>query len=315
MANLISNPRKWRNKAILVKLETTYGADATPTGAANWIEARNVSLTPMDNDKVARNIDMPFMGNSGNIIVGSWAKLSFDVALATSGSAGVAPKWGPLLLACGTAETVVATTSVAYNLVSSAFASVSAYINIDGVLHKLLGMRGEAKCKMDAKGVGMMSYSFDACYLTPAAGVMPTVTRTGWQTEEGVNSVNTGPAMINAIPLAFSTVDWSFGHKIARINLPGPQREVAITDRSPQASITVLAPDLATFNPFALAETGVVVPLSCTHGSAAGKKITQDMQVRVIDAAYDRIDEMLAYKLTLEPVPVAGNDEIAITLL
>jgi hypothetical protein len=315
MPNLIGSPRKWRNKALLVKTEAVYGSDSTPTGVLNWIEARNVTLTPMDSERAERNIDLPYMGSSGNVIVTNWAKLSFDVAMAPSGDPGVAPKWAPLLMACGTAETVTATTSAAYNLVSNVFSSVVAYMNIDGVIHKLLGMRGEVKGKVSAKGLPMLSFSFDANYVTPVEGAMPAVTRTGWMLEEGVNSVNTAPVTLGGVPLAFSALDWAFGNKVARMDLPGPQREVAITDRKASASITVLAPDLATFNPFALAEAQTVVVLSSTHGSAEGKKVKTDMQVRVIGVDYDKIEEMVAYKLTLDPVPVAGNDEIVLTCL
>lgn len=315
MANLIANTRKWRNKAILIKLETAYGVDATPTGALNWIEARNVSLTPMDNDKVQRNIDLPYMGDAGSIIVTSWAKLSFDVVVAPSGAAGVAPKWAPLLLACGMAETITATTSAAYNLVSSAFSSVCGIINIDGTNHKLLGMRGDVKGKLSAKGVYTLSFSFDANYISPVAALLPTVTRTGWMIEEGVNSTNTLPVTINAVPLAFSALDWALGNKVSRIDLPGPQREIFITDRATTGSITVLAPDLTVFNPFVLAEQATVIPLSLTHGSAAGKKAKTDMQTRILNVEYDQIEGAVAYKLTLDPVPVAGNDEIALTCL
>ncbi|MDQ2822965.1 MAG: hypothetical protein M3Y65_21730 [Pseudomonadota bacterium] len=315
MPNLITTPRKWRNKAVLIKREVTYGVDSTPTGAANWIEARNVQLTPMDVDKVDRNIDLPYMGSAGSILVGFWAKLAFDVALAPSGSAGVAPKWGPLLGACGTAETIVATTSVAYNLVSTNQGSVVAYMNIDGVLHKLLGMRGNVKGKANAKATPMLSFAFDAVYATPVVDGVPTVTRTGWAIEEGVNSANTGPITINGITLAFSTFEWDFGNTTGRIDLPGPQREVTISDRKPSASLTVLAPALATFNPFTLSETGTTVPLSNLHGSAVGKKVQTDMQVRITGVDYDQIEGNAAYKLTLEPVPVAGNDEIALTCL
>ena len=314
-ANILANPRKWKNKAILFKAETTYGTDPTPTGAANWIEARNVSLTPMDAEKVARNIELPTMGNSGDIIVGIWAKLSYDVAAAPSGIAGTAPKQGPLLMACGFAETLTATTSAAYNLISTGFGSATHYINIDGVLHKLLGGRGEVKFKLGAKGIPMFSYSFDAVYVTPATGAMPTIVRTGWTLEEGVNSVNTLALAINAIPLALSSLDWALGNKITRIDLPGPQREIVITDRSPSASVTVLAPDLAVFNPYSLAESGATVPVTTTHGSALGKKLKVDLQARIIGVEYDKVDEIVAYKLTLQPLPVAGNDEITLTFL
>lgn len=315
MPNLITNTRKWKNKALLIKPEAAYGVDATPTGAANWIEARNLTLEPMDVEKVDSNIDLPFMGNSGSILVGFWTKLSFDVAMAGSGVAGTPPKWGPLMLACGMAETTVVTTSVAYNLVSTNFGSLVAYMNIDGVLHKLLGMRGNAKGKASAKGTPMISLAYDAVYATPVVGVMPTVTRTGWAIEEGVNSANTGPASINGVPLAFSSLEWDLANKIGRIDLPGPQREVTITGRAPSASITVLAPDLAIFNPFTLAETSAVVALSTIHGSTAGRKVKTDMQVRVTGVSYDQVDENAAYKLTLTPVPVVGNDEVALTCL
>ncbi|WP_050408729.1 phage tail tube protein [Massilia sp. NR 4-1] len=314
MPNIVAAPRFWRNKAVLIKLETAYGQDAVPAGAINWIEARNVSLTPMDADKVERNIDLPYMGSSGNIIVSAWSKLSFDVALAPSGTVATAPKWGPLMLACGMAQTITASVSVAYNLVSQNFSSLTGYIVMDGTLHKLVGMRGEMKGKMSAKGTPMLSLSFDSVYTAPVAGPMPAINRTGWTIEEGVNSTNTGPAKINGVSLAFSQLDWALGNKISRIDLPGPQVEVAITNRAVSGSITVLAPDLAAFDPFALSRAGTTVTLNATHGLSAGMKTAVDMKTRIVGVEYDKIDEMLAYKLTLDAPPVAGNDEFAMTL-
>jgi hypothetical protein len=315
VANLITSPRKWRLKALLLKLETSYGVDSTPSGAADWIEARNIQLTPIDADKVQRDIELPYAGNAGSVLVGFWAKLSFDVAMIPGTAIGTAPKWNAAMLAAGTASTVTAGTSVAYNLVSSAYPSVVGYLNIDGVLHKLLGMRGNAKASMATKGTPKLSFDFDALYVTPATGTMPTVTRTGWPVEEGVNSVNTGPASINGVALSWSALDWDFGQKVSRIDLPGPQKEIVLSDRSPSASVTVLAPDLATFNPFAIAESNAIVPISATHGSVAGKKTKVDLQARIANVAYDQVEGMAAYKLTLEPAPVAGNDEIALTCL
>ena len=312
MSNLLTNPRQWRNKALLIKLETTYGTDSTPTGAANWIEARNVTLTPMDNDKVARNIDLPYMGSAGDIVVSSWAKLTFDVALVGSGTAGTAPKWGPLMVASGMAETIVAATSATYNLVSTSFSSACAYMNIDGVNHAMNGGRGDVKFKFGAKGTPMLSFSFDFNYVAPAALALPTVTRTGWQIEEGVNSANTLPLSINSVNLAMSDLEYGLGNKVVRNDLPGPQREVAITDRTPTCTATVLAPALATFNPFTLVAAATTVPVTTTHGSTAGLKIQSTLQARISNVEYTNVENMAAYKLTLQPVPVNGNDEIVV---
>lgn len=315
MPNLISTPRKWRSKLVLFKSEATYATDPLPTAAANWIEARNVSFTPFDPDKQSRNIELPYLGNAGDIVVGKWAKLSFDFALVASGTLGTAPKWGALLLSCAMSETVTAATSVAYNVVTSGFGSATIYMNIDGVLHKMVGCRGSVKLKLSAQGLPMATVSFDAIYSTPTSTPITAVTRTGWQVEEGVNSANTAPAAINGVNLPFSELEFDLGLKTARVDLPGPQLGIEVQNRNPTASITVLAPDLATFNPFALCEQGTVVPVSATHGSSAGKKVKADLQARIMNVEYDRIQELVAYKLTLDPVPVAGNDEFVLTCL
>ena len=315
MANILASPRKWKNKALLLKLETAYGVDSTPTGAANWFETRNMSLTPMEADKVERNIELPYMGNGGSVLTGFWAKLSFDIALVGSGVVGTAPKWAPAMLAVGMAETIVVATSVDYNLVSQNHQSVVGYLNIDGVLHKLLGMRGNCKGSMAQKDTPKLSFEYDALYVTPVTGGLPVVTRTGWSIEEGINSVNTQAASIGGANLAWSAFDWDFGNKISRIDLPGPQKEIAIVGRNPSASITVLAPELAVFNPFTLAESNNPVAITVNHGAGAGKKIRVGLQAKVVDVAYEQIEEMAGYKLTLEPTPIAGNDEITISCL
>ncbi|MYM80536.1 hypothetical protein GTP44_00995 [Duganella sp. FT50W] len=314
MANLLSKPRAWKSKAILFKLETAYGSDATP-GPANWIEARNVSLTPMDTETVERNIEMPYMGSSGKIVVGKWAKMSFDIALVASGTLATPPKWGALLMACAFAQTIVAATSVQYNLVSKLISSASLYVNIDGTLHKLLGTRGSVKAKLAAKGTPTLSFAFDAMYVAPVEQDMPVVNTDGWEIEEGINSENTGPASLGGVHLAWSDFSWDQANKIARLNLPGPQREVSITDRAASGEITVLAPPLADFDPFALSDSGSTIALSVLHGSVPGKKVQVDLQVRVTNVAYDNVDGVLAYKLTLDAPPVMGNDELAITCL
>ncbi len=316
MPNLISTPRKWQSKAILIKPEApgAYGVDTTPA-AANWIEARGVSLNGIDTETAERNIELPYFGPGGKLITSTWAKLSFEIAIAGSGTAGTAPKWGPLMQGLGFAETIVANTSVNYALVTQGIGSLVAYINVDGIFYKLTGMRGDAKMKTNAKGYKALSFDFQALFNSPTGAAMPTIDRTGWLVEDAVNSVNTGVLAINGVNLAFSTYEWGLGNKIARIDLPGPQREVAITDRVPTCNATVLAPALSAFDPYALANAGATVSLSNTHGTVAGKKVKEDLKVRIIGIQEDQVEGMAAYKLSMEPTPVSGNDEIGITLL
>ena len=312
MANILATPRFWRKKAVVLKSEVTYSTDPTPTGAANWFEARNVSLTAFDAEVAERNIDQPYLGVGGKIITAKWSKLSFDIALAGSGVAGTAPKWGPMMLACGYAETLVALTSATYNLISTAFGSCTAYLEVDGTLHKFIGSRGNVKVSITAKGIPVLKVELTSLYTAPVAGTIAGIVKTGWTYEEASNAVNTGKVTLNSVDLAFSTLEYDTGNQIARISLPGPQLEVAITDRKPSLNLTVLAPALATFDPYALAVAGTVVPLTNIHGVGAGNQLSSTIQMRVTGVTEDQVEGMLAYKITGEPTPVSGNDEITL---
>lgn len=313
MPNLITQTRSWRSKAILLKAQPDLNTDPVPTLANDWMEARNVQLTPMEAETAERNIDSPSFGNTGKLQVAQYTRLSFEIALAGSGAAGTPPKFAAALLACALSQTVAAGVSVTYNLISAAIPAVAIYINIDGVQHKMLAARGTSGVAINAAGIPVWRFEFQSVYLAPVDVPLGAASMTGWPLEEPVNAAKTGPISINGVDLAFSTFETALGNTVEKINLPGPQVECAITDRKPTGSVTVLAPLLAAFDPFALAEAGTNVPLSLTHGSAAGKKVQIDEKIVITNVAYDQIKGMPAYKLTFEPTKVAGNDEFAAT--
>lgn len=317
MANLLASPRFYKKKALLIKLETVVGTDAVPTGAANWVEGRNVRITPMQAETAERNIDLPYLGRGGKLQVAQYAQVQFEVALTgpSTGAAGDAPRYAPLLLSCGFAETLTVATDAVYNLVSTAFKAVSAIINMDGTDHKMIGSRGSVSYQLNAKGIPVMRFQFDAIFVDPSEVSPPAVTTTGWPVEEPVTADNTSPISIAGVDLVFSAFSLDLANQLSRINLPGPQKEVAIGDRAPAGSVTVLCPALSVFNPFALAKAGTNVPLQVTHGSGAGKQSQLDANVVITGVDYAEVDKMAAYTLTYEPTPVSGNDEFAHTVL
>ena len=101
------------------KAETTYGTDSTPTGTANAILVRNLEITPIQADAVERELIRGYMGNFEVLLANQRVEVTFDVEMAASGTAGTAPKWGPIMKACGNSETVVANTRVTYAPISS----------------------------------------------------------------------------------------------------------------------------------------------------------------------------------------------------
>jgi hypothetical protein len=101
--------RYWRKKSLLVKIESTYGQDAVPTGAANAIAARDVAFTPLELEYENRDIVRPYLGHQEQIVVTAHARLAFACEIAGSGTAGTPPAWGPLLRASGCSELALGT--------------------------------------------------------------------------------------------------------------------------------------------------------------------------------------------------------------
>lgn len=383
-----TNIRYWKKKAILFGMESVYGTDPTLVGT-DWFEARNVTLTPYEAETADRAIVQPFMGNGGKLLVSTRQKLAFDVALAGSGVAGVAPKIGKLLRCGGCAETLnvlhtgtatagagstitlaagasvtndlyktmsivitggtgsgqsrtvsgyvgatkVATVSVAwvtppdatsvyslrdkveYTLISETFESGAFYVNIDGVLHKGMGMRLNPSGKMDAKGIPLLHVECTALYTVPVDAAPPVVDRTGWPIERPVNSKNTLVCKVNGVDSFYSKFDFNLGNQISHDDFPGGYEVIKIGDRQPSAQITMLAELLATFDPFTLANDSTSVAVQVVHGTTVGSKVQVDLKTKIISVNNEDINGSVGYNLGLSPEPVSGNDEIKLTFL
>ena len=103
MANLLSRKR-W----ILAKLEgSDYGVDANPLGT-NAIRCTNLEITPLAGDTIPRDTIRAYFGGSPTLVANSQVQCSITVEMASSGTAGTAPAFAPLLLACANAQTLTA---------------------------------------------------------------------------------------------------------------------------------------------------------------------------------------------------------------
>lgn len=97
-----------RNAALLAKIETTEGVDASPVAGTDAVLVENpqISFNPntVQTNEVTGSLD-----GRGPITGGMTVQLTFDVLLKGSGAASTAPEWGKLLKACGWAETITST--------------------------------------------------------------------------------------------------------------------------------------------------------------------------------------------------------------
>lgn len=97
-----------RNAVLLAKIEGTEGLDAEPTGTSNAVLVSELSIQPLAGSELDLAYIRPYMGISPSIRVEDYVTASFTVDFAGVATAGTAPAWGPLLRACGFAETLVA---------------------------------------------------------------------------------------------------------------------------------------------------------------------------------------------------------------
>lgn len=299
---------------ILAKIEVTQFTDPVPTGAANAILCKNLKVTPLKVTSEDRAIMRPYYGNSEQIPVSEEAVLTFDVELAGSGTAGTAPKWAPLIRACGFAETLVAVTSAAYNPISAAFESVTIYAYRNGILYKFSGCRGNVKITMAAKKIPEMNYTFTGKYVAVSDAAMPTTPDySGFLTPKASIPTWTGALTVNAYAALVSAFDFDVGNLVQHgfwIN----QESLDIMDRKPKGSITMQSTLIATNDVYTLVRNATLMVFTLTHGTIAGNKVKLDApKMQLVDVNEVEFEGQLANQLTTAFMPNAGNDEFIVT--
>ncbi len=306
-----------RKRTLLAKIETAYGTDPTPTGAANAVQIRNLNISPQETETEKRNLVRPFLGNSEEIPVAIHVVVDFEVELAGAGAAGTAPAYGPLLRACAFAETISAGVSVIYAPVSAAFESVTLYFNVDGVLHKLTGARGTVSFDLSAKKIPVMKFKFTGLYSPVADAAAPALTLTAWKKPVPVNGVNTtGLTLHGYAGIILSQLTLDMANNVAFESLVGVE-EVNITDRAPAGSIAMRAVSVATKDWWTAIKDATTGALSVTHGTVAGNKVKFDAPaVQLTKPQYQDMNgnQMLQAGMVLVP-GASGNDELTITIL
>lgn len=301
-----------RKKILLAKVETTYGTDATPTGAANAIQTSDLSITPLAGPTVSRNLDRASLGNDLQIQVGTFVQLSFMVEIAGSGTAATPPAYGPLLEACAFSET--AATDVDYDPVSSSIDSATLYFHHDGQLHKLTGARGTVALSMNPGEIPHYQFQFTGLYNSPTSTADATPVFSAFQTPLPVNNTNTTTFSLHSQDLTVVQFSLDMANNVVYRNVVGNE-SVEIIDRAPSGTIQFEAPAISTKNWFATAIASTTGALSVVHGTAAGNIVTVSApNVQIISPTYSESDGISTITAQLALVPgSSGNDEIQIT--
>lgn len=311
-----------RNTAILAKIETTYGTDSVPTGGANAILVSNLNFNPLNAQNVDRDLIRPYFGASEQLVGTANVQLGFDVELAGAGAAGTAPAYGPLLRACGMAETVSAGSRVEYLPVSSTFESNSIYWYDDGVLHKLLGARGNVQLAMGIGEKPVMRFSFTGIDGGVSAAALPSTTLTAFQRPLVMTDTNSGDITLGctyatgslsggtAYPSRGLSID--LGNSVNHIPLLGGE-SIDISARAVTGSfeLDLTAAQEVTFA--ATVKANSTQTLGIQHGTTAGNIIVLHAPaVQLIDYNLSELNEKRLVSYNARLVPSSGNDELRI---
>jgi Phage tail tube protein len=309
-------PLYWDSKIFLFKIESTYGVDPTPTGAANAILATNVKFQPMEGSDVSRNLELPYLGAQGTIPKELHAKISFDIELAPSGTAGTAPAWGPLLRACGVAQVINAGVSVVYNPISANHESGTMYLWIDSTRYVSRGMRGTAKFEINAQGIAYLKFEMTGLFVAPGEVARPTpVTLTAFQKPQVVTSTNTPTFTIGGVPFVMRSFELDLKNQVEPRFLVGAEA-ILITQREDMIKCVVEAQPLTAYNPFTKAQNQTADVVSLVHGTGAGRISTLAVPAAQVQRlpGLENAQKIKEWPLMGMPLPVAGNDQWTWTL-
>lgn len=308
----------FRRKVLLLKTESVYGTDPTPTAALNAIQAMNGSIT-LEADKAEREIDLAFFGGKPFVLMNRRATIEFEFELLGASSPGTASPWGPMLKAAGFAETlepVGPPIEALYNPISDAISSCSIYFWMGSNKFVITGCRGNIEFTADVQTFLKGKATFTGLMAIPTDVAIPT------------NAVLTAfqePVAVETETFAVTLDGFNLDAKMVTINLNNDvkmhegseSREVIINDRKPTGSIRCYDPTVAGKDLWTLARLGTKVALSWNvqpPSSPTGRIIIVEApKVQLELPKFADIDGARGLEIPFTLLPNAGNDELTIS--
>lgn len=307
----------WAEKLLLIKTETVYGVDSNPAEDADAILATNVKLSPMEGQDVSRELERVYMGAQPTVAAGLHSKITFKVEMKGSGQAGTAPAIAPIFIACAFAEDASGG-EVTYTRmgIGAQHGSAVVYINIGGILYKMLGARGTAKLTVNAQGIAYLECEITGLFVMPEDQALPTPSYGSQLSLVPVISTteNTPVFTVGSIPMVMNSLTLDFGNTVELRNWIGSD-SVVITAISESIQTKIEAVPLATWNPYALAKAGTTQELRLTNGTEAGNIVDVAVDALQIQrpSTIDQTQGIVDWTIQGVPQPVIGNDQLTIT--
>lgn len=282
-------------------------------------------------DMVDRDIVRDFLGGSEQIPANAEAEISFTTELWASGTAGTAAAWGPLLRACGYAETITAAQRVEYTPISDSFESLRFKINNDGVEYIVKGCYGTAVLDMTPGALPKINWTFKGVQIGHSAVAFGSpVSLSAWKKPQVIRDENAGALLLGSTysagaftggtpaPLRQLKIDLGtkveYSEELTQSATNG--QRMLITDRNVTGDITVRlsAADEVSWRTDIVngVETGMGFVLGSTAGSILKMFSANTQRVTPQRANYNGMAYMQS---GLRMIPGSGNDEFRLVVM
>lgn len=296
---------------VLAKVETTYGVDPAPTGAANAMRAK-VNLTYLDGDQEALEYDAGRGGSKGSVQRNKRVTGDITCYLSGSGTAGTIPAFGPFLQMAGLKPTVTAGEKVVYTPVSDNYDSTALHVFRGKVKHPMLGARANLELSLGPNALPKFTFNnFIALFVDPTqVGAFQTADFSAFE-----NPLVTDPVSITKMNLFGQEVNMSelmfkMGNTVTFRSVTNDQ-SVQITNRKPQLEITFEEPLLAVYNWWEqLSQFGALEYQLGDDVADEGSIVELNVpNVQIISITPSITDGISHLKMVLDIVPTARDND------
>jgi hypothetical protein len=260
-----------------------YATDAVPTAVDNYLLAQNVDINPlqMETDDY-RPVSNKF-GSFEKIVGSVTCSVQFDVMVSGGGTPlgviGQIPNHDGVLRASAMARTISAGTNISYNNIDSGEEDATLYYWVDGILQKIVGLRGSLEWTGTAKRALMMKFTGVGLNVPMTDATLPTPTLPTKPRPLAVNKANTGITIDTSFLARISSFVITQGNDVQYRNLTN-REDVSVVGRQMSGKVTLEMPLVAEkdfLGANGLCTLATVVPMFITHGTTAGNRVLFNM--------------------------------------
>ncbi len=291
--------------------ETTYGTAAALSATSAVMVRVRPDFQPLVADSIEREQLRPFFGGFTTELVNKYVSITFQVELAGSGTAGTAPRYGPILKACAHSETVAGTTSVTYAPATTSLSSCTIEFNIDGNNHRMTGCRGTMNIVGEVRSFPYLEFTVWGLYNAPTA-VAPPAATFGAQSPVRPFADTFTTFAVAGHTNCLASFNLQQGNEMNYDELISCTNQIEIIDRRSSGNFVIEAPALGTKDFFAQAlSLGTTTGQLVQNVGSPGNIVTVNIpQLDLGAPAYSERNgrEMLSLPFTAPPSG-AGSDE------